>query len=78
MEMKELVHEIVTKLVDYPEDVNVREVTGEKTSVIELSVAQSDIGKVIGKKGRTANAIRNILSAASAKIGKRYVLEITE
>ena len=74
--MKELIVYIAKSLVDKPEDVEVREVVGERTSVIELSVAKEDLGKVIGKQGRTARAMRTILSAASAKVGKRSVLEI--
>ncbi len=76
--MIELVKRIVEALVDKPEEVSVTEVEGEQTSVIELRVAKEDIGKVIGKKGRTAQAIRTILSGASAKIRKRSVLEIVE
>ena len=76
--MKELLREIITALVDYPEQVKVTEVEGEKTSVIELRVARADFGKVIGKKGRTAESIRTILSAASAKQDKRCILEILE
>jgi predicted RNA-binding protein YlqC (UPF0109 family) len=64
--------------VDAPDQVKVNEVEGEKTSVLELSVAKDDLGKVIGKQGRTARAIRTILSAASTKIRKRSVLEIIE
>jgi predicted RNA-binding protein YlqC (UPF0109 family) len=78
MDMKELLREIITALVDYPEQVKVTEVEGEKTSVIELRVARADFGKVIGKKGRTAKSIRTILSAASAKQDKRCILEIIE
>lgn len=76
--MKDLIKYIAEALVDYPEQVNVSEVEGEQTSVIELKVAKEDLGKVIGKQGRTARAIRTILSAASAKIKKRSVLEIIE
>jgi hypothetical protein len=76
--MKELIKYIAQALADYPEQVEVREVEGERTSVIELRVAQSDLGKVIGKQGRTARAMRTILSAASAKLKKRSVLEIIE
>jgi hypothetical protein len=78
MTMKELIKYIAQALVDNPEKVEVTEVTGEQTSVIELRVAKEDLGKVIGKQGRTAKAIRTILSAASAKIHKRSVLEIIE
>ncbi len=76
--MKELIEFIAKALVDRPEDVRVVEVEGEKTSVIELSVAKEDLGKIIGKQGRTARAIRTILTAASTKLRKRSVLEIIE
>ena len=76
--MKELIEYIAKALVDNPDAVRVNEIEGEKASVIELSVAKEDLGKVIGKQGRTAMAIRTILSAASAKINKRSVLEIKE
>ncbi len=78
MEMKELITYIARALVDNPEAVEVSEVQGEQTSVIELKVAKADLGKVIGKQGRTARAMRTILSAASTKIRKRAVLEIIE
>ena len=76
--MKDLIEYIAKALVDVPDQVKVNEVEGEKTSVIELTVAKEDLGKVIGKQGRTARAIRTILSAASTKIRKRSVLEIIE
>ncbi|HRS88394.1 MAG TPA: KH domain-containing protein [Smithellaceae bacterium] len=76
--MKELIKFISQSLVDNPDKVEVTEVIGEQTSVIELRVAKEDLGKVIGKQGRTAKAIRTILSAASAKLNKRSVLEIIE
>ncbi|NVL93577.1 MAG: KH domain-containing protein [Desulfobacterales bacterium] len=76
--MKELIEYIAKSLVDNPEEVSVTELEGEQTSVIELKVAKEDIGKVIGKQGRTARAIRTILGAASAKMKKRSVLEILE
>jgi predicted RNA-binding protein YlqC (UPF0109 family) len=76
--MKELVEYIAKALVDNPDDVKVTEIEGEKTSVIELSVAKEDLGKIIGKQGRTARSIRTILSAASTKNNKRAVLEIIE
>ena len=76
--MKDLINYIAQALVDHPEQVSVNEVEGGQTSVLELKVAQDDIGKVIGKQGRTARAMRTILSAASAKIEKRTVLEIVE
>jgi len=78
MTMKELIKFISQALVDNPDKVEVTEVIGEQTSVIELRVAKEDLGKVIGKQGRTAKAIRTILSAASAKLNKRSVLEIIE
>jgi len=76
--MKELISYIAQALVDHPEQVSVSEVEGNQTSVLELKVAKEDLGKVIGKQGRTARAMRTILSAASAKIKKRTVLEIIE
>lgn len=76
--MKELIKYISQALVDNPDKVEVTEVIGEQTSVIELRVAKEDLGKVIGKQGRTAKAIRTILSATSAKAHKRAVLEIIE
>lgn len=78
VKMKELIKLIAQALVDNPEQVEVTEVQGERTSVIELKVAKEDLGKVIGKQGRTARAIRTILSGASAKIRRRSVLEIIE
>ncbi|MFY9269992.1 MAG: KH domain-containing protein [Candidatus Manganitrophaceae bacterium] len=76
--MKELIEYIAKSLVDRPENVTVRETEGEKTTIIELRVAQEDLGKVIGKQGRTARAMRTILNAAGTKVGKRCVLEILE
>jgi predicted RNA-binding protein YlqC (UPF0109 family) len=76
--MKDLVKYIAQALVDFPEQVDVNEVVGNQTSVLELKVAKEDLGKIIGKQGRTARAMRTILSAASAKIKKRTVLEIIE
>jgi predicted RNA-binding protein YlqC (UPF0109 family) len=76
--MKELIYYIAQALVDYPDQVGVSEVEGNQTSVLELKVAKEDLGKVIGKQGRTARAMRTILGAASAKIKKRTVLEIIE
>ncbi len=76
--MKELIEFIAKSLVDHPDEVVVSEIEGEQTSVIELKVAKEDLGKVIGKQGRTARAMRTILSAASTKIRKRSVLEILE
>ena len=76
--LKELIEYIAKALVDNPDQVRVSEIEGEKTSVIELNVAKDDLGKVIGKQGRTARAMRTILSAASTKVKKRAVLEIIE
>ncbi|MDM8516402.1 KH domain-containing protein [Desulfobacterales bacterium HSG16] len=76
--MKDLIEYIAKALVDNPDDVAVHEVEGNQTSVLELKVAKEDLGKVIGKQGRTARAMRTILSAASAKVRKRTVLEILE
>jgi len=78
MNTKELIEYIAKALVDHPDRVKVSEIQGERTSVIELSVAKEDLGKVIGKQGRTARAIRVILGAASANFGKHSVLEIIE
>ena len=75
---KELVEFLVKSLVDKPDEVNVNVVEGEKSTVIELRVAESDIGKVIGKQGRIAKAIRTILSASATKDGKRAVLAILD
>ena len=77
-DIKALIEQIAKSLVDRPEEVSVGEVEGERTVVFELSVAKSDIGKVIGKQGNTALAMRTILSAAGTKLGKRYVLEILD
>lgn len=76
--MKELIEQIAKALVDKPEEVSVAEVVGERTTVYELRVAQSDLGKVIGKQGKTARSIRTLLSASGTKVGKRCVLEILE
>ena len=76
--MRDLILYIAKALVDNPEEVSVEEIEGNQTSVLELKVAKEDLGKVIGKKGRTARAMRTILSASSAKIKKRTVLEIIE
>ena len=76
--MKDLIKTIAQALVDHPDEVSVTAVEGNQTSVLELKVAKGDLGKVIGKKGRTAHAMRTILSAASAKIKNRTVLEIIE
>jgi predicted RNA-binding protein YlqC (UPF0109 family) len=76
--MKELVEEIAKALVDKPDEVVVNEVGGEQASVLELRVAPSDLGKVIGKQGRTARSIRTLLAAAGMKLNRRFTLEILE
>jgi predicted RNA-binding protein YlqC (UPF0109 family) len=76
--MKKIIEVIAQALVDYPDQVSVREIGGAHTSILELTVAKADIGKVIGKQGRTVSALRTILSAASAKTKKRAVLEVVE
>lgn len=76
--MKALIEMMAKALVDRPDDVKVVEIEGEKTTVYELRVSSSDLGKVIGKEGKTARAMRTILGAAGTKIGKRCVLEILE
>ncbi|MDA2934662.1 KH domain-containing protein [Acidobacteria bacterium AH-259-D05] len=76
--MKELIEMIAKALVDSPDEVVVSEIIGEQTTVLELRVAQSDLGKVIGKQGRTARAIRTLLGASGMKLRKRFVLEILE
>ena len=76
--MKDLITEIVKALVDQPEEVSVNEVGGDHTTVLEVRVAKTDMGKIIGKQGRTAQAIRTILGAAAGKTRQRYILEILE
>ena len=76
--MRDLVELIAKKLVDNPDQVKVNEVRGEHTNVIELRVAHSDIGKVIGRNGRTAQALRILLAAVAAREGKRAILEIAD
>ena len=76
--MKDFIAYLAKALVDKPEEVEVTEIAGEQSSVIELKVAKEDLGKVIGKQGRTAQAIRTIVGAASKKMHKRYVLELIE
>jgi predicted RNA-binding protein YlqC (UPF0109 family) len=76
--MKDLVVEIARALVDNPEAVNVTEVEGEQKTILELSVDQSDLGKVIGRQGRTVRALRTLLSAAGVKLQKRFMLEILD
>lgn len=77
-ELRELVEYLGKALVDFPDQVHVKNIEGEQTTVIELKVAKEDLGKVIGKQGRTARAIRTILNGASTKLKKRTVLEIIE
>jgi hypothetical protein len=76
--MKELVESIAKALVDHPDDVHVRSVEGEQVTVLELKVAPDDLGKVIGRQGRTAKSIRTLLGAAGMKLKKRFTLEILE
>ena len=76
--MMDLIAEIVKALVDHPDEVSVIEIGGSHTTVLELRVAKADMGNVIGKQGRTAQAVRTILSAAAGKIRERYILEIVE
>ncbi len=76
--MRELIEIVAKALVDFPDQVVVSEVEGQQTTVLELRVAPADLGKVIGKQGRTARAVRTILGAAGMKLRKRFVLEILE
>ena len=78
MEVRALIEEISKALVDIPEEVDVREVQGEQVTVLKLKVAPSDLGKVIGKQGRTARAIRTLLGATGIKLNRRFTLEILE
>ncbi len=77
-ELKSLIEFMAKALADNPDEVEVNEIVGEQTTVLELRVAKADLGKVIGKQGRTAQSIRTILNAASTKLQKRSVLEIVE
>jgi uncharacterized protein len=76
--VKELVEDIAKALVDTPDEVSVREVSGEHVTVLELRVAATDVGKIIGKQGRTARSLRTLLGAAGMKANRRYTLEILE
>lgn len=76
--MKHLVEEIAKALVDTPSDVSVREVDGDRVTVLELRVSPEDVGKIIGKQGRTARSIRSLLSAAGTKLNRRFDLSILE
>jgi predicted RNA-binding protein YlqC (UPF0109 family) len=78
LEMKQLVEDIAKALVDLPDEVTVQEVQGGQVTVLELRVAPSDLGKVIGKQGRTARSIRTLLGAAGMKLNRRFTLEILE
>ena len=78
MDYKELVVYMVKSLVDHPEEVSINEIEGEKSTILELRVLKEDIGKVIGKHGRIARAIRTIINASATKTGKRVVLEILD
>lgn len=77
-ELRNLIEVMAKALVDFPDQVNVAEVEGEQTTVLELKVAKEDLGKIIGKEGRTARSLRTILAAVSTKLRKRSVLEILE
>ena len=76
--MKQLIEDIAKALVDIPEEVEINVIEGEQTTVLELRVAPGDLGKVIGKQGRTARSIRTLLGAASMKLNRRFTLEILE
>jgi uncharacterized protein len=76
--MKELLELIARALVDYPEDVYVNEVEGERSIILELRVSKEDMGKVIGKQGRIAKAIRSVVKAAAVKDNKKVVVEIVQ
>jgi predicted RNA-binding protein YlqC (UPF0109 family) len=77
-ELATLIEKMAKALVDFPEKVEINEIEGENTTVIELKVAKEDLGKIIGKQGRTARAVRTVLNGASTKLRKRTVLEIIE
>ncbi len=77
-ELAKMIHYMAKMLVDLPDQVEVNEIEGENTTVIELKVAKEDLGKIIGKQGRTARAIRTVLNGASTKLRRRTVLEIVE
>jgi predicted RNA-binding protein YlqC (UPF0109 family) len=77
-ELSKLIEFMAKMLVDFPDRVSVNEIEGENTTVIELKVAKEDLGKIIGKQGRTARAVRTVLNGASTKLRKRTVLEIVE
>lgn len=77
-QMKELVEFIAKSLVDDSTNITIKEIEGSQTNIIELKVAKEDIGKIIGRQGRTADAIRTILNCAAAKVSKRYILQIID
>jgi hypothetical protein len=76
--MREILENLIKAIVDKPDEVSVDEMVGEQTTVYELRVAKEDMGKVIGRSGRNANALRTLLAAAGMKLGKRFVMEIIE
>ncbi len=76
--MKELIEFVAKTLVDQPDRVNINEIVGAQTNVLELKVAKEDVGKIIGKSGRTADAIRTILNCGAAKLNKRFILHIID
>lgn len=76
--LKDLIEYVARSLVDSPDKIQITEISGEQTNVIELKVAKEDIGKVIGRSGRTADALRTILNCGAAKMGKRYILQIID
>jgi predicted RNA-binding protein YlqC (UPF0109 family) len=78
MPLKDLIHAIASELVDHPDQVEVSELAGDNNTVIELRVAREDVGKVIGKEGRTAQSMRTILTAVSTKLGRRAHLDIVD
>jgi uncharacterized protein len=77
-ELSKMIEYVVRMLVDFPDQVHINEIEGENTTVIEVKVAKEDLGKIIGKQGRTARAVRTILNGASTKLRRRTVLEIVE
>ncbi|MDR3608780.1 MAG: KH domain-containing protein [Oligoflexia bacterium] len=77
-ELGKMIEHMARMLVDFPDQVEINEIAGENTTVIELKVAKEDLGKIIGKQGRTARAVRTVLNGASTKLRKRTVLEIIE
>ncbi len=76
--MRDLVERIIKQIVDYPNEVKVQEIEGGRITIVEISVAKEDVGKVIGREGRVANALRTIVGAVASKLGKRAIVEIIE